>query len=266
MKLARHLFPVLLGLSALAIVIASAHDAQAEDRRGDAKKHYLEGKRLFEVGDYEKAIDEFAAADELAPSGINDYNIALSYEKLGKPAEAIRFYDSYLSRTPNAENKTDVKKYIDRLQQQMAAEEAAHAAEEEAARKRPPPPDGDVPPPDVAPPAATGDPELDRVSAIDVNAIRDQRETAAPPPVPNAGNGQQGGGPPPPTGPAPAGEPKKSKPIYKQWWFWVVAGVSAYVLYSIVSSNSEPSQPGGGAIELELPDAPTPSAGLTLHF
>src|SRR5687767_7491145 len=121
--LARHLFPVLLGLS-VAVVLVSARDAQAQkDPRADAKKHYSEGKRLYETGEYDKAIAEFKTADQLAPSGVNDFNIALAYEALGKPADAIRYYQSYLTRVLNADNRADVQASIDNLQAQSAAED-----------------------------------------------------------------------------------------------------------------------------------------------
>lgn len=151
-----------------------------------------------------------------------------------------------------------------------AAEEAAKA---EAARKatRPVPPVTDPPaadppaadPPAADPPAAdppvaeaapeedtgpdpfarTGDPELDNVAAIDVTAIRARRglassrgddRTAA------AGTARADG--PPPAGdrpPPPVDDKPKSKPVYKQWWFWVIVGVSAVILIDIATTGDE---------------------------
>lgn len=84
--------------------------------------------------------------------------------------------------------------------------------------------------------ANRNDPEFARVAAIDVAAIRDQRGATSagavgyqaeqvPPrqdmPVQDDGN-----------------KKKASKPIYKQWWFWVVAGVGTIILIDFATSDS----------------------------
>jgi hypothetical protein len=100
----------------------------------------------------------------------------------------------------------------------------------------------------------SNDPEFARVAAIDVAAIRDQRAAAgggysaarAPAgydsePVPaRAGEpgGQMQGAE---FGNADADKKKASKPIYKQWWFWVVAGVGAIILIDFATSDSSSS-------------------------
>jgi len=109
------------------------------------------------------------------------------------------------------------------------------------------------------PVAPTGDAELDRVQGIDVNAVRTERggfdggampAGAGPPtagagpdgapPVANTGAGQD-----PNAAGGPTDQPKKKRAIYKQWWFWVVVGVSAYVLYSIAAADSPSGQARG---------------------
>jgi len=255
-------YALLLGLFAL---LAASPALAQKDPRTEAKAHYANGKKLYEQGQYPQAIEEFRTADQLAPSGVNDFNIALCYESMGQPGDAAKHYRAYLDRMPDASNKAAVQESITRLdaealaQQQKAAEDdRARRADEEARRieeeaKRPPNGGG------ATAPAQTGDPELDRVAAIDVNAVRDERRMA---PVGRAN--AAGGGPalPPPQGGAPApvgGEPapKKSKPVYKQWWFWVVVGVSAYVLITILAdSSSSDSQPR----MLDMPDMPSPAA------
>jgi hypothetical protein len=71
---------------------------------------------------------------------------------------------------------------------------------------------------------------LDRVAAVDVSWVRDQRgpliAEAASAPVAEAA-------------PAPP-----SKPAHKQVWFWVVVGVSALILIDIMSSSDTGAQPG----------------------
>lgn len=258
-----HLLALLFGL----FVVAFAASPASADPRADAKAHYVKGKSLFDAKDYVNAIAEFKAADQLAPSAVNDYNIALAYDALGDATQATTYYNSYLTRMPDATNKTEVQASLKRLQasqaqadadQQRRAEEEARRVEEERRlaeeQRKMQPPDGTG----GGTTSSTGDPELDRVAGVDVNAVRDQRGLQpAGGAVAAAGGGPaqppQGGGAPPP-----AEQPKKAKPIYKQWWFWVVAGVSAYVLISILASDSSSSQPG--AIEdLARPLPPMPS-------
>ncbi len=242
---------LLIGLALPLTVLGSTAHA---DPRADAKVHFQKGKALFEAKDYVNAIVEYKLADQLAPHGLNDYNIALAYELLGDTTQAITFYQSYLKRIPDASNRAEVEGSIDRLSAKLADDDAEkkRLADEEA-KRRPPPPDDTEPEADY-PPANTGDPELDRVAAVDVDAVRDQRAQAGF--VASAGNGSA---PPPNNGgggaPPPAEQPKKAKPIYKQWWFWVVAGVSAYVLISILASDS--SDPGT-AVRFDQPIPPMP--------
>lgn len=81
--------------------------------------------------------------------------------------------------------------------------------------------------------APTGDPLLDRVAAIDVALIRDQRAEAI-----NLAPAQESAGVPV-EGDQGEGEEEEAKPPYKQVWFWVVAGVSAIILIDIATSDGE---------------------------
>jgi hypothetical protein len=42
--------------------------------------------------------------------------------------------------------------------------------------------------------------------------------------------------------PLPGDKPPAADPIYKKWWFWVVVGVSVYVIYEIANDNSQASK------------------------
>ena len=63
-------------------------------------------------------------------------------------------------------------------------------------------------------------------------------------------------------GPGPSDKPKET-PVYKKWWFWAVVAVSAYVVISIATEDSQnPSARGHEMFDR----GPTPAApgGLTL--
>jgi hypothetical protein len=257
---------------AVALLLAPAftREALADTPRDRARSHYGKGKALYESGDYKAAIAEFAAADSIEPAPLLEFNIALCYERLGDSKEAVRRYRVYLERKPNAANRGEVEIKVKRLE----AEIATAAAASESRRTAPPPPEqepaaetgpaeeaGEPPRGEAEPPAAgaseppppTGDAELDRANRIDVAAIRDARIARAPradgPPTPPPG--QPGAGPA--TAPHPGSPvrdaPKKSKPAYKQWWFWVVMGVATLILIEVATSDS-----GSDGNALQLPD------------
>lgn len=284
-------------VTALAVLVAPWAIEPA--RAGDievARSHYQRGKELYRAGDYPAAIEAFSAADREVSSPVNEYNIALCYDRLGDSEEALRRYRSYLEAMPNAGNRGEVEAAIARLEAALRAEkprpekveppqkvQPAPPATEPAPPtevEEPPLPATDEPPPEVtAPPAIepspgaeaevraqveqapprTGDPELDRVAAIDVAAIRDARRGAAPPPADEAVAAvpPPAAEPPPAQAGAPAGAPvpapppvddeeEDDDPVYKKWWFWVVVGVSAVILIDIAASDSDDgSQPRG---------------------
>jgi len=96
----------------------------------------------------------------------------------------------------------------------------------------------------VKPLVSTGDPGLDRVNSMNIGELRAKRDgeaggTATTNPTTNKPT-QRGGAPT--AGPLADAKPKKkSSPAYKQWWFWVVVGVSAVILVDIMSTNSDSS-------------------------
>ena len=209
----RQIAPPLLRylLIALAFVLVGRTHAFADDR-AEARTHYQAGVKYYNGGDYRSAIREFSAAQQLMPADLNNYNLALCYDKLGDPEPAVQYYRSYIDKIPNTDKRAEIDASIARLEaaaQSVAkkkadelrrideakrAEDERKAYEEnkraEAARKaeearRPPPMGGgsDAPPigggGSTGVPSSgtvsTGDAALDRVQGMDVNQIRDQR-------------------------------------------------------------------------------------------
>ncbi len=137
----------LAGAAVLALgVIRSAPVSAQGDARATAQRHYQAGQKAYAAGDYRGAIREFASAEQLVPSGFNDYNLGLCYDKLGEADPAVRYYRSYLDRVSDAKNRSAVEASIARLEAAMAsaqakveeqrrAEEARKAAEKAAAEK-----------------------------------------------------------------------------------------------------------------------------------
>jgi hypothetical protein len=83
-------------LACMAHVIAAEPDGKAV---GEAKERYARGLHLFENGDNGGALAEFERAQDLAPSRLLLYRIALVYVAMDKPVDALESLDEVLSDT-----------------------------------------------------------------------------------------------------------------------------------------------------------------------
>ncbi len=100
-----------------------------------ARTHYQAGQKAYAAGDFRQAIREFAAAEQAAPSGYNDYNLGLCYDKLGEADPAVRYYRSYLDRVKDAKNRAAVEASIARLEAALSSAQTKEQARLEAERK-----------------------------------------------------------------------------------------------------------------------------------
>jgi hypothetical protein len=278
--------PRFLLLIVMALFVAGGSVAFA-DARADAKLHYQAGVKAYGAADYRSAIKEFSAAQAAMPADLNNYNLALCYDKLGEAESAIQYYKEYLAKVPDTDKRAEIEASVQRLDaalqsvsqkkadEQRKADEAAKAdaqrkadeqAKADAQRKA-----DEAAKAGAGAGAGAGDAQLDRVSSIDINSIRDQRMGGAGSGMPDnrvgpgggagvsgkagagAGIGPAGGGGAGMQGTANSGNPngapmgpddkpvKKETPVYKKWWFWAVVAVSAYVVYSIAVDGSSSS-------------------------
>jgi Tetratricopeptide repeat len=201
------------------LVLSLASHARA-DERSDARAHYTTAAKLYQSGDYRTAIREFSAAQQLVPADLNNYNLALCYDKLGDAEPAIQYYRAFLDKQPNTDKRSEIEASIARLDaavKSAASKKAAPVAapvpapaavKDDAPVLGPAAPGPDVaigpapgpaagpavgpaahpPAPDAEPrkkkhgPAvqATGDAQLDRVNGMSIDEIRDQRGVARP--------------------------------------------------------------------------------------
>jgi len=75
---------------------------RAEINRDDAKKHFDEGNRLYDLGRYEEAIEEFDIALDIDPNYKEaHYNKGNTLRHLKRYEEAIKEYDKALAIDPN---------------------------------------------------------------------------------------------------------------------------------------------------------------------
>lgn len=122
-----------LAMAALLVtaVAPGARVAHAEDAATKkAKEHFFKGEKLFALGRFEEARDEYEAAFEAKPLPEFLYNIGQCHRNLGDFESAIFSFRKYIKLKPDADNRAAVEELIDELQDEI------DAAEREAKRKR----------------------------------------------------------------------------------------------------------------------------------
>lgn len=105
----------------------------AQDDLAAAKAHYSKATRLYEVGEYHQALDEFKAAHLAKPDPSFLYNIAQCHRQLGDFEQAVTMYKRFLTASPNAANRTEVEKRVADLEADLAARKRTAAAQSPAA-------------------------------------------------------------------------------------------------------------------------------------
>lgn len=95
-----------------------------------AMESYELGKKAYNAARYEDALGHFQEAATRYASPDFQYNIGLCYERLGKPEEAIRAFQTYLRAKPDASDRANVEDRIFDLEREIEA--AANQPEPEA--------------------------------------------------------------------------------------------------------------------------------------
>lgn len=178
-------------------VIAPRTATAAEDRAA-AKAHYESATRLYDIHEYEAALEEYKAGYLVKPDPSFLYNIGQCYKKLGQAKKAREFFREYL-------RKAD-------LDEQKRAQAEARLRELDAIDS------ATTPSPLVSPTRSEPEPAP---RAIPVTA-------ASPEPAgtPAAGLDLSSTDT---TGPEPS-----AQPYHKTWWFWT--GVGAVVAAGTVTT------------------------------
>jgi tetratricopeptide (TPR) repeat protein len=143
-------------MCAVAVALALAAPARADDAKDRALTHFRAGEALYKLGNYTDAIREFAAGYELAPEPGFVVNLGQAYRKLGDLDKAREMYKKFL-----AEAKADdparpgVLRVLDEIDREIAA--------------RPPkvtPPPKEEPPPQVTEPEKAPATQVEAKSGI----------------------------------------------------------------------------------------------------
>jgi tetratricopeptide (TPR) repeat protein len=103
-----------------ALVLALLHGAveavePASIAEAQARSHFDRGQRHYNVGDFDRAIDEFKRAYEISPAPGLLFNIAQAYRAKKDRDNALYFYTTYLREDPQAPERAYVEARMSEL-------------------------------------------------------------------------------------------------------------------------------------------------------
>jgi tetratricopeptide (TPR) repeat protein len=208
----------LLARIVLAFVVAElalARPALAQKSKTDGcltdptcRASYQKAIDQFDAGKYDEAFANFQSAYQRRQMPWLLVNIGRTAQRLGRPAEAIQYYERYKKAEPNIDAETEkrINRYIEQARALLE-----QTPEQQALPNKPAEPSTEVKPAEPAKPPGSDD------------AL--QHSLAA----------------------QPADKPA-SQPVYKKWWFWTIIGVAvaggvAGAVAGATLSKSPPPEP-----------------------
>lgn len=123
----------LFTLCAMVLLVRVAHADDPATRA--AKRHFDRGQKLFTLGKFDEALDEYQKAFDASPLPDFLYNIGQCHRNLGDYEQAIFSFKRFLQLDPEAPNREKVELIIDELEDKLEREGAKKRRREE-----PPPP------------------------------------------------------------------------------------------------------------------------------
>ena len=85
-----------------------------------ARRHYERGEKLFALGKFDEALEEYQTAFDAKPLPGFLYNIGQCYRNLADYDQAIFSFKKYLKLEPDAPNKEAVERLIQELEEKKA--------------------------------------------------------------------------------------------------------------------------------------------------
>jgi Tetratricopeptide repeat len=126
---------------ALLTTLALGVPARAADENTlKAKEHFQKGQTHYSLGEFNDAVTEFREAFRLRNEPAILFNIGQSMRQLGNYKQAYFYYSQYLSKRPDAVNRSEVEGFMEAMKAKMDADEDADRARAQADAARPPAP------------------------------------------------------------------------------------------------------------------------------
>ena len=113
--------PISRCLCRAALLAVAPRVAHADDpATRAARRHFERGEKLFALGKFDEALEEYQKAFDAKPLPGFLYNIGQCYRNLGDYDQAIFSFKKYLKLEPDAPNKDAVEQLIDELEDKKA--------------------------------------------------------------------------------------------------------------------------------------------------
>ncbi|MEO7095166.1 MAG: tetratricopeptide repeat protein [Polyangiales bacterium] len=105
------------------VTLLLARVAYAEDpETRAAKRHFDRGQKLFTLGKFDEALDEYQKAYDASPLPDFLYNIGQCHRNIGDYEQAIFSFKRFLQLDPEAPNREKVEIIIDELEDKLERE------------------------------------------------------------------------------------------------------------------------------------------------
>lgn len=110
----------LLLMVCLAVALPARTVSADDPATRAARRHFERGEKLFALGKFDEALEEYQTAFDAKPLPGFLYNIGQCYRNLGDYDQAIFSFKKYLRLEPEADNKEAVERLIEELETQKA--------------------------------------------------------------------------------------------------------------------------------------------------
>jgi tetratricopeptide (TPR) repeat protein len=100
--------------------VHASDDAEALE----ARRHYIEGLKHYNLGEYKEALAAFKSGYRLKPDPSFLFNLGQCYRQLGDPAAATTSYRAYRREAPNSANRAEVERLIQQMETAIAEQRA----------------------------------------------------------------------------------------------------------------------------------------------
>src|SRR5262245_45801604 len=94
--------------------------ARADSTADEADARFLRANQLFKAARYDEALVEFLTSNRLVRNHNVIFNIARTYEALGRFEEAYRYYAEYIREEPNREERAAAQRRLRVIEPQVA--------------------------------------------------------------------------------------------------------------------------------------------------
>jgi tetratricopeptide (TPR) repeat protein len=110
----------LLLVVCVAVAVPSCTASADDPATRAARRHFERGEKLFALGKFDEALEEYQSAFDAKPLPGFLYNIGQCYRNIGDLDQAIFSFKKYLNLEPEAANKEAVEQLIVELEDKKA--------------------------------------------------------------------------------------------------------------------------------------------------